>query len=121
MRTLIAIVIAPASLVAVGLGLEMLQAPAVRPELAGLLDCEAEHAGGVPKGWNGGPPGTFAVDGVTVHAGKWALRIDRHEKSPAAFTAVSKTIPIDFAGATLPNYSKLCSTFNFFFLSLHTR
>jgi C-terminal processing protease CtpA/Prc len=101
MRTLIAIVIAPASLVAVGLGLEMLQAPAVRPELAGLLDFEAEHAGSVPKGWNGGPPGTFAVDGVTVHAGQWALRIDRNDKSPATFTTVSKTIPVDFAGATL--------------------
>jgi C-terminal processing protease CtpA/Prc len=30
-----------------------------------------------------------------------ALRIDRNEKSPATFTAVSKTIPIDFAGANL--------------------
>ena len=101
MRTLIAIVIVPAFWVAVGLGLEMPQTSAVRPELAGLLDFEAEHSGGVPKGWSGGPPGTFAVDGVTVHAGKWALRIDRSDQSPGEFTAVSRTLPIDFAGATL--------------------
>jgi C-terminal processing protease CtpA/Prc len=100
MRTLIAVVIA-ASLVAGRIGFAMLQEPAVRPELAGLLDFEAEHAEGVPKGWNGGPPGTFAVDGMTVHGGKWALRIDRNEKSPAGFTTVNRTIPIDFAGAIL--------------------
>ncbi len=100
MRTLIAFVIAPAALVSSGLGLGMLQTSATRPELAGM-DFEAEHSGGVPKGWNGGPPGTVAVDGETVHAGKWALRIERNDKSPAGFTAVSKTIPIDFAGSTL--------------------
>lgn len=72
-----------------------------RPELAGLLDFEAEHSEGVPKGWGGGPPGTFAVDGQTVHGGRWSLRIERRDNSPSTFTAVSKMIPIDFAGATL--------------------
>jgi C-terminal processing protease CtpA/Prc len=46
MRTLIAIAIATASLVAVGHGLQMLQAPAVRPELAGLLDLDKEFDAG---------------------------------------------------------------------------
>jgi C-terminal processing protease CtpA/Prc len=77
------------------------QPPAGRPELAGLLDFEAEHVGGVPKNWNGGPPNTFAVDDKIVHGGKWALRIERNDTSPSTLTAVSKTIPIDFVGAQL--------------------
>src|SRR5262249_17304598 len=47
----------------------------------------------------GSPAGTFSVDGQIVHGGRWALRIDRKETSPGGFTALSKTIPIDFAGA----------------------
>lgn len=77
------------------------QPPAGRPELAGLFDFEAEHVGGVPKNWTGGPPNTFAVDDKIVHGGRWALRIERSDTSPNAFTAVSKMIPIDFAGAQL--------------------
>src|SRR5688500_11267915 len=77
------------------------QPPAGRPELAGLLEFEAEHVGGVPRNWNGGPPGTFAVDDKIVHGGRWALRIERSDTSPIAFTAVSKMILIDFAGAQL--------------------
>ena len=76
--------------------------PAVgRPELEGLLDFEAEHVGGVPKGWSGGPAGTFAVDGQIVHGGRWALRIERKDTSSGGFTAVSKMLPIDFTGANL--------------------
>ena len=100
MRRMIAFVIAPGFLIVATLGLGMLQPPTTRLELAGM-DFEAEHSGGLPNGWNGGPPGTVAVDGVTVHGGKWALRIERNDKSPAAFTAVSKTLPIDFAGTRL--------------------
>ena len=77
------------------------QPAAGRPELAGLLDFEAEHVDGVPKNWNGGPAGTFAVDGQIVHGGRWALRIERNDASPSTFTAVSKMIPIDFAGTQL--------------------
>src|SRR6185295_16661303 len=72
------------------------QPAAVRPELAGLLDFEAEHTGGVPKGWGGGPDGTFGMDGQVVHGGRWALRIERTSTSPGEFTAVSKVLPIDF-------------------------
>jgi C-terminal processing protease CtpA/Prc len=100
MRTLITLSIVPSCLVVMALGLGTLQTGAMRPELSGL-DFEAEHTGGVPKGWNGGPPGTFAVDGQTVHGGKWALRIERNDKSEGAFTAVNRMIPIDFAGESL--------------------
>ena len=37
----------------------------------------------------------------TVHGGKWALRIERNDKSEGAFTAVNRMIPIDFAGESL--------------------
>ena len=72
-----------------------------RPELAGVLDFEAGPVGAVPKDWSGGPPGTFAMDGQIVHGGRWALRIERNDASPDGFTAVSKTISIDFTGRQL--------------------
>ena len=72
-----------------------------RPELIGLLDFESDHTGGVPKGWGGGPPGTFAVDDQVVHGGRWALRIERNADGPGEFTAVTRMLPIDFAGARL--------------------
>ena len=100
MRIVIAFSIIPASLVVMALGFGTFQTGVIRPELSGL-DFEAEHTGGVPKGWNGGPPGTLAVDGQTVHGGKWALRIERNDKSEGAFTAINKMIPIDFAGETV--------------------
>src|SRR4029450_7187177 len=100
MRDTMAFLITPASLCAVALGFGIFQSSAIRPELAGL-DFEAEHSGSVPKGWNGGPAGTFAVDGQTVHGGKWALRIERNEKSEGAFSAVNRNLPIDFAGESL--------------------
>jgi len=77
------------------------QPAAGRPELAGLLDFEAEPVGRVPKGWGGAPAGTFAVDPQIVHGGRWALRIDRKDTPPGAFTEVSRMIPIDFTGEQL--------------------
>jgi hypothetical protein len=53
------------------------------------------------KGWGGGPPGTFAVDGQIVHGGKWSVRIERRDDSPDRFTSVTKVIPIDFTGEKL--------------------
>ena len=100
MRNTTAFLIAPASLLVVALGFGMLQTSITRPELAGL-DFEAEHAGGVPTGWGGGPPGTFVVDGQIVHGGKWAVRIERDDKSQGAFSTITRMIPIDFAGESL--------------------
>src|SRR5688572_5376734 len=77
------------------------QSAPLRPELIGLLDFESDHTGGVPKGWGGGPPGTFAVDDQVVHGGRWSLRIDRKADGPDGFTAVTRMLPIDFAGARL--------------------
>src|SRR4026208_367166 len=70
----------------------------VRPELLGLPDSDSDHTGGVPKGWNGGPPGTFAVDDQVVHGGRWSLRIERKADGPGGFTAGTRRRPTDFAG-----------------------
>jgi len=103
MGNTIAFLTVPASLLTVTLSLAYwsFQQTAGRPEFAGLLDFEAQHSADAPKGWGGGPPGTFAVDGQIVHGGRWALRIERDEKSPGGFTSVTKMIPIDFAGTSL--------------------
>jgi len=64
MRNTTAFLIAPASLLVVALGFGMRQTSVTRPELAGL-DFEAEHTGGVPTGWGGGPPDrTFVRRGL---------------------------------------------------------
>jgi len=97
-RAVLAFAVLPVTLASQG---PQPQPALVRPELTGLLDFEAEHVGGVPKNWNGTPAGTFAVDGQIVHGGRWALRIERTDTSPGAFTSVSKTIPIDFTGTEL--------------------
>src|SRR4029434_4286678 len=101
MSNIIGFLIAPAPLLMLALvfARPMPQPTVVRPELVGLLDCETHHSGGVPEGWNGVPPGTFAVDGQTVHSGRWALRIERQDTSPNAFTSGSKMSPLDFSGA----------------------
>jgi len=102
MRNTIGFVIAPACLLTMTLGAQpSAQQTPGRPELAGLLDFEAQHSGDIPNGWGGGPPGTFAVDGQIVHSGRWAVRIDRNDQSPGGFTSVTKMLPIDFAGTTL--------------------
>src|SRR5688572_5175274 len=77
------------------------QSTPLRPELIGLLDFESDHSGGLPKGWNGGPPGTVGVDDQIVHGGRWALRIDRTAGGQEGFTAVSRMLPIDFTGPRL--------------------
>jgi hypothetical protein len=99
MRIMTRAVLALACLFTVMLTARKLQPAQLHPELAGLLDFQADHDGEVPKNWGGGPPGTYVVDGQVVHGGRWALRIERTESSTAAFTAVSKTIPIDFTGS----------------------
>jgi C-terminal processing protease CtpA/Prc len=103
MRNTVAFLILPACLLTGTLSLAhvSLQQTAARPELAGVLDFEAQHSADLPKGWGGGPAGTFAVDGQIVHGGRWALRIERDEKSPGGFTSVTKMIPVDFAGTSL--------------------
>jgi C-terminal processing protease CtpA/Prc len=71
------------------------------PELGAILSFEVEHAGAIPTGWGGGPPGTISVDGDVVHGGRWSVRLERTETSAQAFTTLTNVIPVDFAGTTI--------------------
>lgn len=75
--------------------------PTDRSGLAEILSFETEHVGGSPQGWGGGPPGTIFVDGKIVHGGRWSARIERHPDSPAQFSSMTKSIPMDFTGKTI--------------------
>lgn len=67
------------------------------PEMA----FEAAPAGDAPAGWGGGPAETITVDGTVVHAGARAARIDRAADRGDTFTALTRAIPVDFAGTEL--------------------
>jgi C-terminal processing protease CtpA/Prc len=70
-------------------------------ELEGTLTFESAHSGTLPAGWGGGPPGTIAIDGAVVHAGRWSARLERTATSPEAFSTLTKSIPADFSGKTI--------------------
>jgi C-terminal processing protease CtpA/Prc len=66
-----------------------------------MLRFEMEHGGTSPRGWGGGPAGTIFVDGQVVHGGRWSVRLERDASSPSGFSTITKSIPIDFAGARI--------------------
>src|SRR5262245_9194215 len=70
-------------------------------ELAVVLNFETEQTGKMPRGWAGGPPETIAVDGETVHDGRWAVRLTRSATDREGFSTITKSIPLDFQGSTL--------------------
>jgi hypothetical protein len=72
-----------------------------RSGLAEILSFETQHTGGSPGGWGGDPAGTIFVDGQVVHSGRWSARIERHPDSPGAFSTMTKSMLIDFAGTTI--------------------
>jgi C-terminal processing protease CtpA/Prc len=71
------------------------------PELEGMLTFETAHSGTLPAGWGGGPAGTVSVDDAIVHGGRLSARLERTAASPQAFSSLTKTIPMDFAGTTI--------------------
>src|SRR5262245_23577019 len=71
-------------------------------ELEAILTFEATHNGTAPFGWGGGPPGTIAVDGETVHGGRWSARLERNATNAGQpFSALTRSIPIEFSGTTI--------------------
>jgi C-terminal processing protease CtpA/Prc len=62
------------------------------------LGFELGGGSGKPPGWSGKPMETLHLDDQVVHGGKWSTRIERSSESPGAFSALSKTLPIDFSG-----------------------
>jgi C-terminal processing protease CtpA/Prc len=71
------------------------------PGLADFLNFEGDQPGGIPRGWNGGPPTTIFADGQVVHGGRWSVRFERHSDSPQTFSQMNRSMAIDFAGATV--------------------
>jgi Peptidase family S41 len=71
-------------------------------ELESTLTFETTHTGAMPSGWGGGPPSTIFVDGDTVHSGRWAARLERTDGAGGQpFSALTRSIPMDFAGKTI--------------------
>jgi C-terminal processing protease CtpA/Prc len=83
----------------------MLPAQAQKPTdpatLAKILGFEAEPADGFPGGWTGGPKETISVDDKVVHGGHWSARLERRADSANAFSVLTKSLPMDFAGTKL--------------------
>jgi C-terminal processing protease CtpA/Prc len=70
-------------------------------DLASALAFETQPIGGMPGGWGGGPPGTIFTDDKVIHGGRSAVRFERHPGSPSNFSTVTKSLPVDFSGATV--------------------
>jgi C-terminal processing protease CtpA/Prc len=66
--------------------------------LSQQLSFEAQQDPGFPRGWFGGPPNTIFADNQVVHGGNWSARIDRLADSPQAFSTLTCSIPLNFAG-----------------------
>jgi hypothetical protein len=75
--------------------------PSDRAEFEASLSFEASPKGDMPGGWRGGPPGTIFVDAEVVHGGRLSVRIERGAASPNDFSTITKSIPLDFSGATI--------------------
>ena len=72
-----------------------------RADLEVALTFEAPPKGDMPGGWGGGPAGTIFVDNRVVHSGRWSARIERRLDGLSNFSTITKSIPIEFSGATI--------------------
>ncbi len=71
-----------------------------REKLVSILGFENGSAGASPAGWEG-MGGEIKVDDQIFHSGKLSARIERNEKSNAAFTTVTTMIKRDFVAARI--------------------
>jgi C-terminal processing protease CtpA/Prc len=75
--------------------------PTDHSALAAALAFETQPVGDMPGGWGGGPPGTIFSDDKVFHGGQRSARIERQPDSPSNFSTITKSIPMDFSGATV--------------------
>ena len=66
-----------------------------------MLGFELRPRANIPGGWAGGPAGTIFADSEVVHSGHWSVRLERKAQTPENHTALTKSIPIEFAGTTI--------------------
>lgn len=76
-------------------------APHRTATFADELRFEAGQSEDVPTGWGGGPPETLHAETEIVHGGRGAGRVERDAESTGGFSALTRAIPVDFAGTTL--------------------
>lgn len=65
------------------------------------LGFEAEPKGNLPGGWGGNPSATLFVDEAMPRTGRRSGKIERTADSPAEFSSLTKSLPIDFSGKTI--------------------
>lgn len=70
-------------------------------DLKAALSFDLPSTSNMPGGWGGGPPETIFMDNKVVHGGRWAVRIERTPESPNSFSTITKSIEMDFSGASL--------------------
>ncbi|MEM1178691.1 MAG: S41 family peptidase [Acidobacteriota bacterium] len=76
--------------------------PAEVPEaLDSWLQFEAGANGKLPVGWTGGPPETLFYDSETVRSGEGAAGIVRQDKSSGQFSALTRSLDVEFSGETI--------------------
>src|SRR5262245_26950081 len=76
--------------------------PLTRQNVANILGFENNsRPGAFPAGWSGTPADTIFTDNQVVHSGTYSARIERDASSSAAFSTVTASIPLDFAGRTI--------------------
>ena len=75
--------------------------PNEQTDLKAALSFELPSTSNMPGGWGGGPPETIFMDNKVVHGGPWAVRIERTSESPNNFSTITKSIEMDFSGASL--------------------
>jgi len=66
-----------------------------------ILGFENGTAGAFPAGWTGSTDGTIVTDCQVAHSGKCSARFERTASSSGAFSDLTVSIPIGFAGTTL--------------------
>jgi hypothetical protein len=49
----------------------------------------------------GGPAETLFADGGVVHSGRWSVRLERTASSAEQFSALTRTMPMDFTGTRI--------------------
>lgn len=69
-----------------------------QPSLAVMLGFKAPPNGTCPGGWSCSTLGTIAADSEVVHGGEWSARIEQQADSAKQFSAITKSIPMDFGG-----------------------
>lgn len=70
-------------------------------ELERVLSFEEQPKGDLPGGWFGGPPGTIFAEDKVVHGGRWSVRLERNASSAQNFSAITLSIPMNFAGTSI--------------------